>query len=97
MKPITISDISEALGMAFDRWARTKELDEDTAAKGVERYLEGANVNGYWTQVAIRELFADLGFPLKPTQPLPPARVLVALVEEALEKQKNSRGVNNGN
>jgi len=97
MKVLSIADISKALGMAFDRWAREKEIDEDTATKGIIRYLDGAKIHGYWTQVAIRELFADLGFPLKPTQPLPPARVLVALVEEALEKQKNSRGVNNGN
>ena len=97
MKALSITDISNALGKAFDQWAREKEIDEDTAAKGISRYLDGAKIHGYWAQIAIRELFADLGFPLRPTQPLPPARVLVALVEEALEKRnRREKGGNDG-
>ena len=91
MKGLGIYEISRALGKPFAQWVELKELDHDTAVKGIERYLKGAKIHGYWAQIAIRELFADLGFPLRPTQPLPPARVLVALVEEALEK-KNRKG-----
>jgi len=84
MKRLRVAHIADALGRPFDTWAREHGFSEDVAAKAVERYMKGRNIIGYKQQIVLRELYRELGFTLHPTQDLPPAAVLAALVRERI-------------
>ena len=85
-KRISISDISKALGRSFDSWIQDQGINKESASRGVERYLDGYEVNGWWSCLAIRRLYREFGLDLRDEQELPRPEVLEALILLRLEE-----------
>ncbi len=83
---ISISDISKALGQPFDAWIREQGINKENASRGVQRYLDGWEVNGWWGCLAIRRLYKEFGLELRDEQDLPKPEVLETLVLLKLEE-----------
>ncbi len=87
-RKISISDLSRAIGKPFDAWIREQGIHKETASRGVQRYLDGMEVNGWWGCLAIRRLYREFGLELRDEQELPRPEVLKALVLLKLEEKE---------
>ena len=85
---VSIADISKALGKSFDSWMRDQGIKKENASRGVERYLDGHEVNGWWSCLAIRRLYREFGLDLRDEQELPRPEVLETLVLLKLEEKE---------